>query len=39
MELTKKQKEGLEIALQRYRENYQYTVIAGYARNWKVNFS
>ena len=39
MELTKKQKEGLEIALQRYRDNCQYTVIAGYARNWKINFS
>lgn len=35
MELTKRQKEGLEIALQRYRENYQYTVIAGFARNRK----
>lgn len=33
MELTEKQLEGLNIALQRYRENYQYTVIAGYARN------
>lgn len=36
MELTEKQKQGLELALQRYRENYQYTVIAGYARNREV---
>lgn len=35
MELTKKQKEGLEIALKRYKENYQYTVIAGYAGTGK----
>lgn len=35
MELTEKQKEGLEIALKRYREDYQYTVIAGYAGTGK----
>lgn len=35
MELTSKQKEGLEIALKRYKENYQYTVIAGYAGTGK----
>lgn len=35
MELTEKQKEGLEIALKRYREHYQYTVIAGYAGTGK----
>ena len=35
MELTRRQKEGLELALQRYRENYQYTVIAGYAGTGK----
>lgn len=35
MELTEKQKQGLELALQRYRENYQYTVIAGYAGTGK----
>ena len=28
MELTQKQKEGLELALKRYEEGYQYTVIA-----------
>lgn len=39
MELTKKQKEGLEIALKRYKENYQYTVIAGFARNREEYFS
>lgn len=33
MELTEKQKQGLELTLQRFRENYQYTVIAGFARN------
>lgn len=35
MELTQKQKEGLEIALQRYKENKKYTVIAGYAGTGK----
>lgn len=35
MELTEKQKEGLEIALKRYKEDYQYTVIAGYAGTGK----
>lgn len=31
MKLTKKQEEGLKIAVARYRENEKYTVIAGYA--------
>ena len=31
MRLTKKQEEGLKIAVARYRENEKYTVIAGYA--------
>ena len=31
MELTKKQQDGLEIALERYRAGEKYTVIAGYA--------
>lgn len=31
MELTKKQAEGLKIAVARYRANEKYTVIAGYA--------
>lgn len=35
MELTQKQKEGLELALKRYEEGYQYTVIAGYAGTGK----
>lgn len=35
MELTQKQKEGLELALKRYKEGYQYTVIAGYAGTGK----
>ena len=35
MELTEKQKQGLELTLQRFRENYQYTVIAGYAGTGK----
>ena len=35
MELTEKQKEGLEIALKRYKEGCQYTVIAGYAGTGK----
>ena len=30
MKLTKKQEEGLKIAVARYRENEIYTVIAGY---------
>lgn len=35
MELTQKQREGLELALKRYEEGYQYTVIAGYAGTGK----
>ncbi len=31
MELTKGQKEGLEIAVARYRSGEKYTVISGYA--------
>ena len=31
MELTKKQEEGLKIAVARHRANEKYTVIAGYA--------
>lgn len=34
MELTEKQKEGLDIAIQRYLQQQSYTVIAGYARHW-----
>ena len=32
MELTKKQSEGLKIAIARYRNNEKYTVISGYAQ-------
>ena len=32
MQLTQKQKEGLEIAIQRYKDCKSYTCIAGYAR-------
>ena len=35
MELTKKQEEGLNIALQRYNNHEPYTVIAGYAGSGK----
>lgn len=31
MELTTKQKEGLEIAVKRFKENKPYTCIAGYS--------
>lgn len=31
MELTKKQQEGLKIAVARYNDNESYTCIAGYA--------
>ena len=31
MELTKKQKEGLVIAVDRYKKHRKYTVISGYA--------
>ena len=35
MELTKKQEEGLKIALDRYKNNEKYTTIAGYAGTGK----
>lgn len=35
MELTKKQQEGLNIAVKRYRDNEKYTVIGGYAGTGK----
>ena len=31
MELNNKQKEGLDIAIDRYKRNKKYTVISGYA--------
>lgn len=31
MELTNKQKEGLKIAIARYRNNEKFTIISGYA--------
>lgn len=31
MELTAKQQEGLKLAIARYRNHEQYTVISGYA--------
>ena len=33
MELNEKQKQGLELAVDRYIKKEKYTVIAGYARN------
>ena len=41
MELTRKQEEGLRIAIDRYNHNEPYTVIAGYAGTGKstlINF-
>jgi type IV secretory pathway VirB4 component len=35
MELTKKQSDGLKIALERYRNGEKYTVISGYAGTGK----
>ena len=35
MELTPKQQEGLKIALERYKANEKYTVIAGFAGTGK----
>ena len=35
MELTKKQEEGLKIAVERFHNNEKYTVIAGYAGTGK----
>ena len=36
MELTKKQLEGLKIAVARFRSNEKYTVISGYAGTGRV---
>lgn len=33
MELTEKQKQGLNTAVERYKQKERYTVISGYARN------
>ena len=35
MELTRKQEEGLKIAIERYNKNEKYTVISGYAGTGK----
>ena len=35
MELTRKQEEGLRIAVERYHQNESYTVISGYAGTGK----
>ena len=35
MILTKKQEEGLNIALQRYKDKEKYTIISGYAGSGK----
>ena len=35
MELTRKQEEGLKIAIERYNRNEKYTVISGYAGTGK----
>lgn len=35
MILTRKQEEGLKIALERYKNNEKYTVISGYAGTGK----
>ena len=35
MELTEKQKQGLDIAIQRYKNKERYTVISGYAGTGK----
>ena len=39
MELTKKQKQGLDIAIDRYEHQERYTVISGYARNRQIYIS
>ena len=36
MELTRKQEDGLRIAIDRYNHNEPYTVIAGYAGQERV---
>ena len=33
MELNDKQKQGLDIAVNRYKNKERYTIISGYARN------
>ena len=37
MELNEKQKLGLNIAVDRYKNNEKYTVIARICRYWKIN--
>lgn len=39
MELTEKQKQGLAIAVDRYKRGEKATVIAGYARNRQKYFN
>lgn len=39
IELTQKQKEGLTLALERYKRKEKYIVIAGYAGTRKKYFS
>ena len=39
MELTEKQKQGLAIAIDRYKRGEKATVIAGYAGTRQINFS
>ena len=39
MELTDKQKQGLDIAVNRYKQKEHYTVISGYAGTRKIYFS
>lgn len=37
MELTEKQKKGLEIAIERFKNKEKYTIISGYAGTRKDN--
>ena len=37
MELNEKQKQGLDIAINRYKNKERYTVISGYAGTRKIN--
>lgn len=39
MELTEKQKQGLNIAVTRYQQKERYTVISGYAGTRKIYIS
>jgi len=39
IELNEKQQQGLNLAVARYRTGCKITVIAGYARDRKINFS